>query len=192
MEDLKGLEVKCLENMPMVLDVISLTINKLKNIFTQNYDELERYITKLLGDKYYLTDKWERGLIYALGGEHNYKKKCLTELIPYMELRYTIPFAQNVKKNQILFDVLLGYILDEEQNAIYFQLCDYSSILFVREIIDIIDKDATSSNWKYGHDENSVWVEFTPDETLSIEKINNCSEAFKKHILNPFLSKINQ
>ncbi|KAA6327062.1 hypothetical protein EZS27_023915 [termite gut metagenome] len=192
MENLKELEVKCLENMPMMLDVISLTVNKLKNILTQNYAELEQYITGLLGDKYCLTDEWERGVIYALGGEHDYKEKYLTELIPYMELCYTIPFAQNVKKNQILFDVQLGYILDEKQNVIYFQLRDYSSILFVKEIIDLINRDAISNNWKYGHDENSVWVEFTPNETLSIEKINNCSEAFKKHILEPFFFKINQ
>lgn len=190
MENLSSLNVKCLANMQMMLDSISVSIAKMESILTPYYFEFQNLLE---GEHYVISQEWERGIIYALGYDDNYKQKYLEEIVPEIRLQYTLPFTQRKKKALICFRIEFGYLCDEEQNSIYFQLFEESDVVniitnsFAAKLISLIP-----SNWKTGIDDNTVYVEFPVDDNLSKCRIAECADIFKQHILLPIISELKE
>ena len=190
MEDLSLLNVKCLANMQMLLDSLSVSIAKLESIFTPYYFEFQNLLE---AEHYIISEEWERGTIYALGYDDDYKQKYLEEVIPEMRLQYTLPFTKKRKKALICFRIEFGYLCDEEQNSIYFQLFEESDGMnvitesFATNLVSLIP-----SYWKTGIDDNTVYVEFPVDDNLSKCKIAECAGIFKQYILLPIISELKE
>lgn len=191
MENLSLLNVKCLANVPMFLDVLSVSVGKVKSVITPYFDEFKTMIERELSSVGYIIGRWENGTIYALGFNDSHKKCYIEELTPELELRYALSFEQTKKKNPRKFEIDFGYICDESQNVIYFQLSEYS------EKIELIDEDfakelnqAIPNDWEKGGENNCIYVQFSIDEKLSDSKINECATVFRKYILDPFFHKV--
>lgn len=194
MEKLSPLNVKCFANMQMILDSLSVSMAKMESLMSPYYDKLEELLKKeCFPIGYIISDNWERGTIYAFGHNTDYKERYLEEIIPEIQLLYTIPLEQNKKRNPLKFKIDFGYLCDEEQNTIYFQLFEVSEKIgvitesFASDLILSIPKD-----WQTGINENSVYVEFAVNENVSKEKMNECADIFSKHILLPFIYKLKQ
>lgn len=194
MENLSPLNVKCFANMQMILDSLSVSMPKLESLMDPFYDKFEELLKKeCFPIGYVISDNWKRGTIYALGHNTDYKERYLEEIIPEIQLLYTIPIEQNKKRNPLKFEIEFGYLCDEEQNTIYFQLFEVSEKIgiitesFASDLILSIPKD-----WQTGITENSVYVEFTVNENMSKEKINECADIFNRHVLLPFIYKLKQ
>lgn len=183
----------CLKNMQMLLETIANTINKLDVIFTVEYDNLEQFIIRGLSSRFIIGEDWERGVMFPFGYESDYRQKHLSELQPLQEIRYTIPFEENIKrKAKQSFGITFGYLSDTEQNVIYFQLFDYSesSSIMTESFIEEI-KNKVPQEWECGTvGENDIYVEFEIDNDFTIDKIKQCSKVFKEYVLQPSIDKL--
>lgn len=184
----------CLKNMQMLLETISNTINKLDTIFTIEYDNLEDYIKRNLSPQFVIGENWERGVMFSFGSESDYRRKYLSELQPLQDIRYFIPFEENTKRKiKQSFGITFGYISDTEQNAIYFQLFDYSESLTITEPLISEIKNKVPQEWTCDTiGENDIYVEFEIDNDFSTDKIKQCSKIFKEYILQPVIGKLQQ
>lgn len=184
----------CLKNMQMLLETISNTINKLDAIFTVEYDNLEDYIKRSLSPRFMIGENWERGVMFPFGYESDYKRKYLLELQPLQDIRYFIPFEEDIRrKTKQSFSITFGYVSDTEQNVIYFQLFDYSESLIITEAFISEIKNKVPQEWKCGTiGENDIYVEFEIDNDFTIDKIKQCSKVFKEYVLQPTISKLQQ
>ena len=81
MSELMKLDNVCLINIPMMLDVISNTVNKLRETLCSEYDNLDEYLKQHLENQYNFTDDWKRGVIYVFT-EQEYKRRYLSTLSP--------------------------------------------------------------------------------------------------------------
>ena len=194
MENFSPLTQKTLSGMPILLDSIVLSVEQLKETFLPIYEELEKLLNENLPSKFQLTD-WERGVIYLFSDE--YKRRYLPSPQAYAEIRYKLVMEQNLKRSPTKFEILFGYLCDDgqvydgKQNVVYFQLNDNSEKLLDKELLDSI-KPNIPETWRTGikDDYSSVWIEFDIDETLSVDKVNQCAEDFKQYILQPVLDKL--
>lgn len=194
MENLSALNTKCLANMPMLLESVCQTITKLGEILFPYFNSLEK---ELKSAGYTISDKWERGTIYALGHQEKHKTQWLAiySIYPEIKLNYTLPFEKTVGKNLFKFELLFGYICDESQNVIYFQISEISETLLVKNLLEscsFIKSKSVSQEFQYGNfeEKKDIWVQFTVDENLSTEKIDDLYNVFKENILLPTLNEI--
>ena len=195
MNKLTSLHSECLANMPMMLDVMTNTIETLSELLNPQYDRIEEYLTEFF-DKHkklrcQLDESWERGTVYAFT-DHvtRYKKRYLLELMPALELYYCIPFSKTTK-NGVSFYVHFGYYTDgEDYNEVYFGLGETDSAQHLTD--EWIEKIKTESAGDWEIYTNNGYIEFqiTPDDQLTDEKIARCGEDFKNRILKPLLEQL--
>lgn len=187
MQELSDLSKKCLSNMPMMLDVILSTENELIKIFTPIYEDMKKYIEKeLRSTKHYKVDEdnIEKGELYILTDSDG-------SLLPRFDLWYNIPFSRTSRGKSYRFEVIWGYLADEEQNVIYYQLLDTSDYPILDNSVKASILGKIPEGWKCDEEEQSIWIEFNIDDTLSVEKIKRCADDFKEYIVKPFISKLN-
>jgi len=193
MENLSALNTKCLANMPMLLESICTTTTKLAKILSPYYDSLKKELEQ---KGYNITDKVEREAIYVLGHNEEYKFRGLSiyYIKPDIMLKYLLSFEKTKRNNPLKFEIEFGYICDESQNVIYFQLFETSEkpkILFD----DFLEEREQSipNEWEkgiWGETNDNIYVQFSLDETLSEEKINDLFNVFKEHILLPTIKEL--
>lgn len=193
MESFSPLTQKTLSGMPILLDSIVLSVEQLQEMFLPIYEDLEKLLNGSLPSKFQLTD-WERGVIYLFSND--YKRRYLPNPQAFAEVRYKLVMEQNLKRAPIKFEISFGYICDDgkvygKQNVVYFQLTDNSERLLNKELLDSL-KQGIPETWRtdFSDDSSSIWIEFDVDDTLSTDKINQCTEDFKEHLLKPVLDKL--
>lgn len=98
MENLSSLNVKCLANMPMLLDSLSISMGKIKCVINPYINEFKTIIEKRISPLGYIVNQNENGNIYALGYTDDYKYCHIEEVAPEIELRYILSFEQTKKK----------------------------------------------------------------------------------------------
>ncbi len=191
MKDLTILNIKCLENMPMILDAISNSVNKLQEIFNPLYEDLRIFTKKLIPAKSYsMNEEYNNGIIYAFGDEGDYKRKYLVELTPDLQIRYKIVIKAKAKRIDHSFEIEFGYVSNVEQNVMYFQLFESPETNVLSKSMRENIEQSISSKWIYGETEDSVYIEFAIDENVSEEKIKDCCQSFKEHFLKPVIAQL--
>jgi len=183
MNNLSKFNIKCLANMPMMLHSISATTDVLRIILKNQHVEMRDYLGAVCSQiKYTITNDEE--LISTFDLENDV-------LTPNIEFMYSLLITQN-KKPYCALKVEFGYICDETQNVIYFQIFDESDkhkIVSV-ELIESM-RQGMPNAWRTGVlDDNSIYIEFDVDETMSIEKIEQCYSDFKTYILERVIAEI--
>lgn len=194
MSKLTLLHQKCLGNMPMVLDAVSNTVNGLNDILDIVYGDLESRLEKSrpFAKTYTISlEGWKRGVIYAFGDENDYKRRWLAELRPALQIQYLSCFSQNKKRNPRKFELEFGYMCEEEQHVLYFQLFETSDKVEVLtdEFCEKL-KGEVLQEWDCGKLDNSIYIQFTVDETITETKIHRCKDDFWKYILDPVLNRL--
>ena len=190
--ELSKLSIKCLENMPMLTETMASTVNELYNALYPYYE----YYCELL-NKEIDSDKqngFKLNKVKASFAESFNKTLPLSEIS--MNLLWEIFLVQNREVNPISFSIYFGYdMLYENQNYVFFNLSEISKTSFVKNLIkshNFIKSKTVSQEYQYINfeDETSISVQFTIDETLSLERIKTCSELFKSNILMPILNQL--
>ena len=194
MNKLTSLHSECLANMPMMLDVMTNTVEALSELLNPQYDRIEEYLTEFF-DKHkklrgQLDESWERGTVYAFT-DHvtRYKKRYLLELMPALELYYCIPFSKTTK-NSVSFSVEFGYTADETQNVVYFGLGEMNSAQYLTDAWIEKIKTESAGDWEIYTEDGYIEFQITPDDQLMDEKIARCGEDFINRILKPLLEQL--
>ena len=187
--ELSKLSIKCLENMPMLTDTMATAINELYNALSPYYEDYCEFLNKeIVSDKQGgFKLKKDKVLFF----ENLNKTLPLTKI--NMSFGYAIYLDQNKKINPIALTLFFDYGMDK--NYLYFQLSESSETQLVKSLLknaDFIKSKSVSQEYQYenSEDEKNVWLQFTIDETLSLEKIKTCSELFKANILMPILNQL--
>lgn len=191
MKELSLLELKCLANMPTLLDTIVFTLNNLRDILLSIYDELEKFLKMECESVRYDIDSWERGVVYVMGDEDDFYNAYLENLISKTEIHCLFGIVQKRKKNPNCFCVEFGYLLNEKCNVIYFQIKNDNTQIDINTFFDSVEREIFSCTWDFSVEDDIVYIQFDVDETLSVDKIKKCAEDFKIDILKPFFSLLN-
>jgi len=144
--------------------------------------------TELSMAGYNITGKLEQGTIYVLGHYEKHKSLNIDSIFPEIDLRYTLPFEKlKGKSNLLKFEINIGYICDENQNVIYFHLFEISEKpeILVDDFLDKV-RQSLPEEWENGvweETNDNIYVQFSIDEFLSAEKIDNLFKVFKENVL---------
>ncbi len=108
MNKLTSLHSECLANMPMMLDVMTNTVEALSELLNPQYDRIEEYLTEFF-DKHkklrcQLDESWERGTVYAFT-DHvtRYKKTVFAGVDTRAGTVLLYSVQQNDQKRRIFF-----------------------------------------------------------------------------------------
>lgn len=187
MLSLKEIDIKCLANMPMMLDVISSTTNKLERVFDEIFPKID---DQLLGTELY--DEAEWNFVYTPFSLNAPKgNRGLQSLAPEFQILYEKSFYRKEGRKTISFEVSFGYVVDETQNAIYFQLseCD-TEYINEQAVAEIKQAMADNHKWNIGFDAGDrIWLEFPVDENITKEKILSLLKDFQAYILSKLLGR---
>lgn len=189
--ELSKLSIKCLENMPMLTDTMAMAINELYNALSPYYEDYCEFLNKeIVSDK---RDGFRLNKVKVSFTENFNKTPPLAKIA--MSLGWEILLEKNKSINPINFSICFGYEINENQNYLYFDLSEISETLLIKTLLkdrSFVKSKPVSQEYQYENSETEkdVWVQFTVDETLSLEKIKTCSELFKTNILMPILNQI--
>ena len=177
--------------MSMQLDVISTTLTDLSIVLDAFYNDFKDYIEINSVIWKFCEKDWERGTMYILGDEEDYEYKYLDNPKTFAQLKYSLTFEQIKRKNPLKFEIEYGYLCEDEQNLIYFQIFDFSdSKCIITDNLKQEIKQLIPDIWIYGVYENSVYIEFQIDESLTTYKIQNCANDFKDYILKTIINRL--
>lgn len=191
MNKLTRLHSECLANMPMILDVMTNTIEALSELLEPQYEQIEKYLMEFFDThkklRCQLDESWERGTVYAFRDhETRLKKGCLLELYPILELYNCLNFRK-AGTNGALFSVEFGYTSNGEYNVIYFGLKEKDSTKYLTN--NWIDSVQTSE-WESWTDSGYIELQIEFNDQLTDEKIARCGKDFRNHLLKPLLEQL--
>ena len=190
MQEISLLSKKCLANMPMLLDVLAMTINNVKEILSPAYNNTKAFLINELtvtGNSCYQFDEKfaMQGLISCLEQESD------NIIYPKLTLTYKLPFTYCYRKKEYAFDIGWEYLSNEECNKIQFYLSDVSNActlmnnVMVRSLLEQIP-----NSWQKGEDENGIYMELTIDASFTEEKFLQCLTDYKEYVLKPFITSL--
>ena len=194
MNKLTSLHSECLANMPMMLDVMTNTVEALSELLNPQYDRIEEYLTEFFDKHKRLKFDFENGREFQskyifTDRFTQYKKGALRDLTTVLELYYCIPFGKNVR-NGVSFSVQFGYTADETQNVVYFGLGETDSVQYLTDAWLEKIKTESAGDWEIYTNNGYIEFQITPDDQLTDEKIVRCGEDFKNRILKPLLEQL--
>lgn len=200
MNKLTRLHSECLANMPMILDVMTNTIEILSELLELQYEQIEKFLNdycKRNKLRYHTEELTDQPYIYAFtDAEAQYKKRYLRlrELKPVLLFGYEIPLY-GTGRNGLSFSVQFGYMAEETQNVIYFGFREIGPKTYLDDkwIDELKTVSKSTPGWQIESDDSDDgYVEFqiVADDQLTDEKIARCGEDFRNHILKPLLEQL--
>lgn len=188
MQEISLLSEKCLANMSMLLDVLAMTINNVKEIMSPAYSNIKTFIVNELettGSSCYQFDEKfaEQGLISCLEQGNN------NIICPKLTLTYKLPFTYYHRKKEYAFDAGWEYLANEEYNKIQFYLYDASNACTLMDDVIINSLlEQIPNSWQKGEDENGIYMELNIDKSFTEEKLFRCLADYKEYVLKPFIA----
>lgn len=166
---LTPLDVKCLNNIPMLLDVINASTDSLAEVLGKCRNEIQKEIDNTLTDK-----KWK----YDLKDEY---------IVDWSQISL-LRSLRIQKGKKAVCEILCSYISSED-NRIFFQLTEEDSFsLMTEEFTNSIEIDARFikvCNAEVDNDFISVELPVTQD--LSEKHIKDCLVEFMDKVLKPYM-----
>lgn len=188
MQEISLLSKKCLANMPMLLDVLAMTINNVKEILSPAYNNTKAFLINELmatGNSCYQFDEKfaMQGLISCLEQESD------NIIYPKLTLTYKLPFTYYYRKKEYAFDAGWEYLSNEECNKIQFYLSDVSKACTLMNNVMVSSLlEQIPNSWQKGEDENGIYMELTIDASFTEEKFLQCLTDYKESVLKPFIA----
>lgn len=167
MSELRAVHIECLNNIPMLFEVIDDSTDVLWEILEGMRDKIRENIEKFLSSKKWKIDMWEDAPI-------NYKAIELDK-----RLRVN-------KGKREMFDVYCSYS-SESNNVIFFQIMTSEIHMSMEGRILDVDKQYRVEVEKTAdcYDSISIELQITPE--LTEKQIETCADEFISKILNPYL-----
>lgn len=186
MQELSLLSKKCLVNMPMMLDAITVTIDDMKKLLSSNYEDVRCFIERELGivgaSCFQFDEKFvEQGVISCLEISDN----CIC---PRLAITYNIPFTYSYRKREYAFDAGWEYIANEENNMVRFFLSDASNGCSIWD--DVLQDNLITQItdiWQKDKQDGMICMILKMDETFNEEKLLQCFADYKECVLKSFI-----
>ena len=188
MQEISLLSKKCLANMPMLLDVLAMTMNNVKEILSPAYNNTKTFLINELtatGNSCYQFDEKfaMQGLISCLEQESD------NIIYPKLTLTYKLPFTYYHRKKEYAFDAGWEYLANEECSKIQFYLRDASNACTIIDAVMISSLlEQIPDLWQKGEDENGIYMELNIDTSFTEEKFSQCLTDYKEYVLKPFIA----
>ena len=169
MSGLTSLDVKCLNNIPMLLDVINASTDSLVDVLGKCRNKIQKEIDITLTDK-----KWR----YDLKDDYIVDWEQISLL---RSLRIQ-------KGKKVVCEISCSY-MSSEDNRIFFQLTEEDGFsLMTEEFKDSVEIDAGFIKVCNPEDNNDfISVELPVTQDLSENYIKNCLEQFMDKVLRPYM-----
>ena len=200
------LDKKCIQQLPLMVDVISSTFNKIKSLYAPFYDEVKLIIKDELKQKksWHLSPR-DRGMIfYPFSKEEVTNISKLSTLSSYFclwgELNiYSGSYSWNKRKASFWVNLVFEYEIDDNGKEIlpysYFEISNWDikkfGTLSTEKFYSTLCKSATKNNIKpefeYQTETDyfeSIWI---PCKVLDANEITLAYDTFRDKILIPFI-----
>lgn len=177
---LTDLHKLCLADMPMIIDIIAGTLNRMDDILNVCH---ENYCT-FLNNHFIPRSKAKYSVVPC-----NEDFQCFNDLPLEKSLliAYAIELRENKMRNPRIFTIEIVYNLDHREHVVYFSIEDHSKEI---DLSGLISDLQSTDEYMYGIEPTRLYVEISVDETLNDEKIYKCSELFKDKILYPIINTL--
>ena len=157
--------------MSMLLDVLAMTMNNVKEILSPAYNNTKTFLINELaatGVSCYQFDEnlVRQGLISCLEQESD------NIIYPKLTLTYELPFTYYHRKKVYAFDAGWEYLANEECNKIQFYLRDASNVCTIIDAVMI----------------SSLLEQINIDASFTEEKFSQCLTDYKEYVLKPFIA----
>jgi hypothetical protein len=196
------LDLKCLNEMPLILDVLSATGNKVTRLLAPFYAEMNEIVKSNLKPSWKVGEKSYDCLIYPLTSENDNKIS-----IKYFETYFKIESALMLKKimrgkQTNYFWAFFGYSCysseGDGENCFYFIISKgelkerlggkINDLKFYNQIKNKLSEyDILIDHPEKGDDNETITLNI---DSLSVEKAQEGFRVFKESILIPFLKTL--
>lgn len=167
MSELRTVHIECLNNIPLLLEVIDDSTDVLLKILEGIRDKIRENIENSLTSKKWKIDVWEDASI-------NYKA---------IELDKCLRVNKGKKE---MFDVYCSYS-SEQNNVIFFQIMTYETHVPLEGRILDVDKPYRVEVERTTDYYDSISVELQITSELTEKQIKDCAAEFINKILTPYL-----
>lgn len=199
------LDIKCINQMPLILDAISSTGNKITRVISPFRSELKEFIIPYLKSGWRFSEKSSNLEITPLTSEN--KTMDIKILEEYFQIESTMEFSKMSGKKELnFFWICYGYYCfrDNEtdvegSNYFYFninrtKLKTYGGVVNNLKFYDQIKRKIQGDEIEVEvyHPENGDDMEQIElsISNFSVDKIQEGFDVFKRSILTPFLKSI--
>lgn len=196
------LDVKCIEELPIILDVLASTGNKISRIFNPLFNDLTELINSNTPKGWQLDKRVYQNSFYPLTSGYGRDKIQSLETHFQIENSFTLVKKKGIKWENY-FDIGFGfYYSKNEENSLapyyYFNIDKPTSERYQGKINSLsfyknIEKKVKDYNLDIFHPEKGDEKEFIElyHHLHSVEKIEAAYNIFKSEILMPFLNSVN-
>lgn len=193
------LDKKCIEELPIIIEVLASTFNKIARLFSIYFKEIEEILTKELKNK----KSWE---VKKIKENHffpfNYYEEKITNLNNSFFIINRIVVTKLVNKNEKNnFIVEIGYLyadIDDEpkSNSFYFSIYKedwaikkYGKMYDLSFYENIKNKNLNIDFWYPDDDYVDEGIEIVCKE-VNENKLDQTFETYKTQILKPYLNNL--
>ena len=201
---LDELDIKCLQQMPLLLDVLATTINNVSNLTSRFYNELD----ELLKSKIKSKKTWK----ILIDKDHTYSSRIHpfdevfdkitgpSKIDCYLKIESSICVKKIFRNQESSFWCFIVYLSNEEENSFsfFFQRKDiatnYGKSFNELEFYKRIETKYEDINFQIEHPENGDKDEFISlvlyEKEFSKNKILEAFTIFKDEIVTPMLDSL--
>lgn len=203
------LDKKCIQELPLMVDVISSTFNKIKVLFTPFYDEVKLIVKDELKKKrgWYLAPRDLGIIFYPFTSEEITNVSKISNLSNFFGLWggleiYSGGYAWNRRKGSFYIQFAFEYEVDDDGKVYlpysYFAIENFdvkkfgtlSNKKFYNALIKSIKKSGIESEFEFPDEHSSeegIWI-FCID--FNADKITIAYNNFRDKILLPFIRQL--
>lgn len=177
---LTELHKQCLVDMPMLIDVIAETINRMDAILKGYYENYQ----SLLNNFFIPKSKAKYEVIPCNGYVECFGEMPLDKSV---YVGYSIELHEKKARNPQVFLIEIAYNLDKNEHTIYFLIEDRSDEI---NLSGVIPNWQSTDEYICSTEPTRLYMAIPVDATLTEEKICKCSELFNEKILYPILNSL--
>lgn len=195
------LDLQCYNELPLLIDVLSSTLNKIGSLISIYHDDLLKMLRKeLKGKKGWVVNQEDKLLYYPLTNNPKRKIQLIVPCIEVFNQIYIVKKHGNKIKNA--FSVYIGlscnYADGEKYKKFYYSINrEYESvkkfgILYSEKFYENLCKKVNDLDWELWHpnDDSDAEDIYLECDELSIEKLNNYFERFKANLVIPYIRNL--
>lgn len=195
------LDKKCYEDLNIIIDVLTSTLNKIGALFSIYHDDILTIVKKELKFKRGWRVSSEDKQLFNPFMERNIRN--LTQLQPYFAAGNEIAIVKkhgiNIK-NKFYIYAGLHYAIDEDgiEKCLYFSICRHNNylkkygIMYQQNIykkmlknLKGLDYELMHPDDEYDYEEIYLWC-----DELDVDKLNDYFERFKTDIVIPYIRNL--
>jgi len=199
---LDELDLKVINELPLISEVLTSTINKLTSLFEPIISEINEICRQNTPSGWRVDKKKLENIIYPFTTYYGKDTISILENFFHIKNEITIFKESNNKRLNyfwIRFGLFYSEATEESTPELYFLITrspneKYEGILFPKDFYNGILSKVKGFQVEINHPDNGDEMEFISisDKVTTSEKLYEVYELFKTEVLIPYLSNVNQ